>query len=406
MTIRVAHISTSNRGGAAVAAQQIARVLQDGEIESTLISKDDLKMFQYGMIEGITRKLFGKIITMYQQLNTVSPFGIVTPISVSNLDVKKLMDSKFDIIHIHNWYNILSINDLAELSAQIPVVFTFHDERLITGGCHITLGCEKFGMGCTSCPAVYSNKFSIEKSKAELVNFFTNSPNISIISPSKWIIEQIKRAGLEQNLRTLSHIPNFISPEYFNSQVASIDSEEPIKLLFISADISTEVKGLSLLLNALNHFASEKTSKLNPRIELHLVGDGKLPIESNPNLKIVFHGFQTQIVIRELMTKATFLVVPSLSENSPNVIAEAQLLGLPVIASNVAGITELIEDSISGFLTPLDPVLMAAVFSRAFSSKFLSAISSQAKVTAQIRYDTKSISMAHIAVYRKALRGK
>ena len=106
------------------------------------------------------------------------------------------------------------------------------------------------------------------------------------------------------------------------------------------------------------------------------------------------------------MTKATFLVVPSLSENSPNVIAEAQLLGLPVIASNVAGITELIEDSISGFLTPLDPVLMAAVFSRAFSSKFLSAISSQAKVTAQIRYDTKSISMAHIAVYRKALRGK
>jgi glycosyltransferase involved in cell wall biosynthesis len=105
------------------------------------------------------------------------------------------------------------------------------------------------------------------------------------------------------------------------------------------------------------------------------------------------------------MSESTLLIVPSLSENSPNVIGEAQLMGLPVVGSSVGGIPELIEDSVTGFLTPLEPKLMAHNLRRAITSPILSVISARARSAAQVRYDTLSIARAHINVYEKAING-
>lgn len=405
MTIKVAQISTSTRGGAAIAAQQISQLLNHSDIESTLITRNDLKDLEYSGVKRIVRSLLGKLLTIFQSLTTMSPFGIATPMSISNIDVKKLIQRNFDVIHIHNWYNILSINDLRHLSKQVPLVFTLHDERLITGGCHITLGCDRFMTNCGNCPAV-SFKSPIKVSKSRLKEFLTQSNNLSVISPSQWIIDQVKRSGLDLNLKCLAHIPNFTSTEYLKQMNPVERAGSSNKLLFISANLATEVKGLSILLQALGLLTDEKSPYFTPNIELHLIGEGSFPIENAPNLRVIQHGFQSESTVRDIISNSAFLIVPSLSENSPYVITEAQLMGLPVIASNVAGIPELIEDSVTGFLTPLDPESMAKTLIRAMSFSSIAEVSLRARNAALIKNNATAIARAHLEVYQKALSTK
>ncbi len=56
-------------------------------------------------------------------------------------------------------------------------------------------------------------------------------------------------------------------------------------------------------------------------------------------------------IIGELQ-RADLFIHPSVIDNSPHAVCEAQLIGCPVIASRVGGLTDLIEDGATGFLYP------------------------------------------------------
>ncbi|MCD1189297.1 glycosyltransferase [Vibrio cholerae] len=107
-------------------------------------------------------------------------------------------------------------------------------------------------------------------------------------------------------------------------------------------------KGLTYLLQSINEIVHER--KLN--IRLNIVGDGdykdelillakKLEIENN----IIFHGHVNfgEELINHYRTSDIF-ILPSLSEGSPRVILEAMANSLPVIATNVGNIPNLLAD--------------------------------------------------------------
>jgi len=73
-----------------------------------------------------------------------------------------------------------------------------------------------------------------------------------------------------------------------------------------------------------------------------------------------FLGRRSPGQVRYLMGRAAALVVPSIYEGMPLVILEAMEAGLPVIASAVSGIPEVVEDGVSGWLVPAeDPGALA-----------------------------------------------
>jgi glycosyltransferase involved in cell wall biosynthesis len=77
--------------------------------------------------------------------------------------------------------------------------------------------------------------------------------------------------------------------------------------------------------------------------------------------RVTFPGWQDEASVARLLEDADLLVLPSQAENQPISILNAMSAGLPVVASNVGAIPEMIEDRRSGILVPpRDPAALAS----------------------------------------------
>jgi colanic acid/amylovoran biosynthesis glycosyltransferase len=119
-----------------------------------------------------------------------------------------------------------------------------------------------------------------------------------------------------------------------------------------------EQKGQLLLVEAASKLASAGL-----QFKLVLVGDGSLrpQIEdaiARLGLKeyIEITGWASNTKVREEMLAAKALVLPSFAEGLPVVIMEALALGRPVISTYVAGIPELVEPGVCGWLVPASAI--------------------------------------------------
>ena len=83
---------------------------------------------------------------------------------------------------------------------------------------------------------------------------------------------------------------------------------------------------------------------------IYLIKDYKL------EEKVVLKPKVSQDEVFKQMRLASALILPSLEEGIANVAIEAMAIGLPVISTDCGGMSELIEDDKSGFLTPLHDI--------------------------------------------------
>jgi colanic acid/amylovoran biosynthesis glycosyltransferase len=134
-----------------------------------------------------------------------------------------------------------------------------------------------------------------------------------------------------------------------------------VKQIFCAARLAPE-KGIEFLIQAIAILADKKCE-----FELSLAGDGSsrvalraLTVRLGLAEHVKFLGNLTeQEIERELQTSDLF-VLPSLAEGIPVSVMEAMAVGVPVIATNIAGTSELVEDGKTGFLVrPSDPDALA-----------------------------------------------
>ncbi len=94
-----------------------------------------------------------------------------------------------------------------------------------------------------------------------------------------------------------------------------------------------------------------------PEARLHLVGDGplmgqtqKLVTTNDIAHAVYFHGASNKV--KHYLHKARLLVLSSISEGMPNVILEGMACALPVVATHVGGIPDIVQDTRTGLLSP------------------------------------------------------
>jgi colanic acid/amylovoran biosynthesis glycosyltransferase len=124
------------------------------------------------------------------------------------------------------------------------------------------------------------------------------------------------------------------------------------RLLFVGR-LAT-AKGLPILLESL-----VVLKRLHPDILLTVVGDGpdrenlqKITVQLGLNSNVHYVGYKSQTEVREYFQQTDIFVMSSFAEGIPVVLMEAMASGLPVVATQIAGVSELVEDGINGYLVP------------------------------------------------------
>ncbi len=172
----------------------------------------------------------------------------------------------------------------------------------------------------------------------------------SIVFVSRDIQRHFNKAYLNKKQRV---IYNGIEPISVSESASIAEIDDKYFNIGIIGRI-TEVKGHLYLLKAmtmLNHIDD---------LRLYIFGEGPLKkacedyCNSNGIAgKVNFMGFKNNIY--DYMNKLNLLVMPSLHEGLPYTILEAMYLKVPVIASSVGGLKEIIDNNTNGFLvTPQD----------------------------------------------------
>jgi glycosyltransferase involved in cell wall biosynthesis len=172
---------------------------------------------------------------------------------------------------------------------------------------------------------------------------YSNASKIICVSPSTREIISAKYK-IDQTVSLV--VPNGINCQFNRNIVPEIKNNREI--LFVGR--IDKRKGVDFLISAY-----EELIKNNPGILLHIVGEGKdrPKLQNyclNKGLNIIFHGHLSDQEIFNLSKQASAQIIPSVFEGFGLVVLEAMSRGLPVIATNVDGIRDIITDGSNGIL--------------------------------------------------------
>lgn len=103
-----------------------------------------------------------------------------------------------------------------------------------------------------------------------------------------------------------------------------------------------------------------------------------------------------------VMPRIDLLLLPSISEGLPMSIIEAQSLGIPVIATAVGGIPEIVKDGENGIIVERDPKSVSAAIDRLYNNtdKF-NMMSDSAKNTFDKRFTSKCMYKQYLELYEE-----
>jgi glycosyltransferase involved in cell wall biosynthesis len=168
-----------------------------------------------------------------------------------------------------------------------------------------------------------------------------------IVVLAEKVAQQLIDMGIDKNKIVLMSTM-FDGALFDGIKKKSVDNK--ITLLFLSRFAAG--KGLMELLDAFNSIRIR-----HPEVSLHLVGDGseKLAVEkkiSALNLKenVTLPGYIHGKEKAQELVDADIFILPSYSEGCPVALLEAMAAGLPIIATNVGGIPDIITDGENGVL--------------------------------------------------------
>lgn len=203
--------------------------------------------------------------------------------------------------------------------------------------------------------------------------------------------------------RTYHYGGEILRPEFYDEHKRAI----PEKLTIVTTSSSPMYKGFDYVLQTANilknvmhrEFEWLVYGNVNPQFHQKITG------LQHKEVNIRLMGVASAVELSESISNATVYFQPSYIENSPNSVCEAQILGVPVVATNVGGTASLIKEGQTGFLIPTnDPYTAAFRICQIADDKSLNLnIGQQARDIALRRHDREKIVLELLSTYKELL---
>ena len=224
--------------------------------------------------------------------------------------------------------------------------------------------------------------------------------------------DKLESRGIDRDRITVLHnsVKPFVAPplEQVRRVQHSLGLQDEAVILAVGR-LSYE-KGIADLLRAVTVLSNTKGV---PNFRLVLVGDGperealarlasRLGIEG----KLTMAGFQRDT--KPYYSLATLMAVSSHTEGSPNVVLEAMAAGLPIAATAVGGIPEILEEGLTGLMVPpRNPDAMASAILRILTDPEMRLrLGAAARLRAESNFTPEVYKRSLVEFYQKTLESR
>lgn len=259
-----------------------------------------------------------------------------------------------DVAHLHNIYHQLSPSVVRALQRSgVPMVMTMHDYKLICP----TYQMLDHGQPCTACIDRGPGMAAVRRCKSgqwvpsavaasEVMvhrRLGAYDPIGALIAPSRFLLDMVQRAGVGRG--RLRQVRNFTD--------LSVQPREARNAAIVFAGRLSAEKGVATLIRAVGILARDRPGQHL----LDIAGEGPegeelraLAARCAPGA-VRFHGRLARADLIELLSSAVVSCTPSIwFENQPLSVLESFALGVPVVASDIGGLAELVRQDRSGSL--------------------------------------------------------
>lgn len=318
-----------------------------------------------------------------------------------------------DIVHCHNLHgNYFDLRFLPQLSREIPTVVTLHDAWLLSGHCAHSFDCERWRTGCGRCPdlSIYpSVRRDATASNWERKRQIYSRSQLYVATPSRWLMRKVEQSMLAPAVIDARIIPNGVDLAVFHP--ASMEEVRPL------LEIPGDAKVLLFAANGIrpNVFKDYRTMRsavalLARRLRgeriifLALGEDG--PPERVDGAQVRFVGYEEDpLKVARYYQAADVYVHAARADNFPLTVLEALACGVPVVATDVGGISEQVEHGRTGFLVPpADAAAMAeGIESLLLDEGLRRRLSANAASDAAEHFDLNRQAEQYLAWYRAIL---
>jgi glycosyltransferase involved in cell wall biosynthesis len=235
-----------------------------------------------------------------------------------------LKQQRIDLLHNHIGENSATVAMLASEFSGIPYSLTIHGPYIFYAPARWALGEKLARSAFTAC-----------------ISQFCRSQCMIFSPESAWQRLHVVRCSVQ---------PEFIDAPHEN--------EFPRVPHFLCVARLCPEKGQAVLIDAVARLAGA-----GHPVQVSLIGDGpgrpaleQLIREKNLEQQVKILGWQPSEKVHELLLESTALVIPSFAEGLPVVAMESLAMRRPVIATNIAAMSELVEHGKSGWLIPAGSV--------------------------------------------------
>lgn len=258
-----------------------------------------------------------------------------------------------DVIHLHWIPGLVSLRTLRHM--RKPVVWTLRDMWPMTGGCHVSMDCQRYTVGCGECPQLGSARHwdlsrFVAATKAKAI-----PEDLRVVGISKWISECAERSTVFRDAKVQTIPNNIDTREFFPvdrvvaRQALGLGVHQRV-LLAGATNNSSFHKGFDLLVRAV------QSNDLSDCVLL-LFGEVATGDLSDIPMKVHRLGYLADtIALRLAYSAADVFVAPSRMDAFGKTLAEAMACGSPVVCFDSTGPSDIVVHGRTGFKAkPGDP---------------------------------------------------